>query len=293
MRPRFAGSREVLARALLAIRRRALSLFNELLDFLPTFLSDAFVEVRAITIARGFAALLSTLLADLLVELMTVSLLGRQAALAADLFVELRAVLMLDRLAAFLAGFPDRHTTAAAVLFRNHLFYHLCRLCRPRRAASSLHLLQRTLRPESLGPRLVGDEKTRLGGGSKQARRSEQALGVQQDGHRPGVRQPDGHLRPELAESDCDAALRQDRSGQFVKAAGQRFLGGGDKGWPAPTPGVSVQRELRDHERRAAGFEQRTVHQAVVVGENPQSRDLLAHRARVGFVVVAGDAEQH
>src|SRR5579883_987710 len=167
MRPRFAGSREVLARALLAIRRRALSLFNELLDFLPTFLSDAFVEVRAITIARGFAALLSTLLADLLVELMTVSLLGRQAALAADLFVELRAVLMLDRLAAFLAGFPDRHTTAAAVLFRNHLFYHLCRLCRPRRAASSLHLLQRTLRPESLGPRLVGDEKTRFGGGSR------------------------------------------------------------------------------------------------------------------------------
>ena len=52
--------------------RGALALFDELLDFLSTFLSDSFVEVWAVAIARGFAALLSTFLSDLLVELMAV-----------------------------------------------------------------------------------------------------------------------------------------------------------------------------------------------------------------------------
>jgi hypothetical protein len=53
-------------------RGGALAFFDELLDSLATFLSDSFVEVRAVAIARCFAALLSTFLSYLLVELMAV-----------------------------------------------------------------------------------------------------------------------------------------------------------------------------------------------------------------------------
>src|SRR5262249_35022679 len=101
-----------------------------------TFLSNALVEVRAIAVSRGFAAFLATLLANLLVELVTVGLFRCQAALAADLFVELSAVLLFDGLAAFLAGFSDRHSAAAPVRFLNHLVsFHLCLVCRLKRAA--------------------------------------------------------------------------------------------------------------------------------------------------------------
>src|ERR1700729_3216550 len=71
-RLRLTPSRARLTRALLAVGGCALSLFDELLDLLPTFLSDTFVEVGAITIPRGFAALFPTLFADMLVELVAV-----------------------------------------------------------------------------------------------------------------------------------------------------------------------------------------------------------------------------
>ena len=71
-----ATSERKLTRAFLALcflsSCGALAFLDKLLDFLATFLSDSFVEVRAVAIARGFAALLSTFLSDLLVELMAV-----------------------------------------------------------------------------------------------------------------------------------------------------------------------------------------------------------------------------
>jgi len=105
-RLRHSPSRAGLARLLFLCG--ALALFDELLDFLPTFLSDAFVEVRAIAITSGFATFLSTLLTDLLVEFVAVCLFGRQSALAPDLFVELGSVLMFDGLAAFLTRLAER-----------------------------------------------------------------------------------------------------------------------------------------------------------------------------------------
>jgi hypothetical protein len=65
-------SREELARALVAVGCGALSFLDKLLDFLATFLSNALVEVWAIAITCGFAALLSTLLTDLLVKFVAV-----------------------------------------------------------------------------------------------------------------------------------------------------------------------------------------------------------------------------
>lgn len=97
----------------------ALAFLNELLDSLPTFLSYAFVEIGSISVPSGFAAFLSTLLADLFIELVAVGVFGRQSTFATDLFVELGAVLVLYSLAAFLAGFTDGHSAAAPVLFRN------------------------------------------------------------------------------------------------------------------------------------------------------------------------------
>ncbi|HTU81440.1 MAG TPA: hypothetical protein VMF61_04875, partial [Candidatus Acidoferrales bacterium] len=67
----------------------ALSLFDELLDFLATFLSDFFVEVRSVAIASGFAAFLAALLSDLLVKLVAVSLFRGETAFSADLLVKL------------------------------------------------------------------------------------------------------------------------------------------------------------------------------------------------------------
>jgi hypothetical protein len=64
----------LLARALFAVARGALALFDELLDLLSTLLSDALVEVWPITVSRGFATLFATLFADLLVELVSVGL---------------------------------------------------------------------------------------------------------------------------------------------------------------------------------------------------------------------------
>ncbi|HKU81386.1 MAG TPA: hypothetical protein VJP76_04375, partial [Candidatus Tumulicola sp.] len=93
------------------------ALFDELFDFLATFLSDAFVEVRAVTVARRLAAFLSALFADLFVKLMTVGFFGGEAAFTADLFVKLRTILLLDGLTAFLAGFANRHAAGAFGLF--------------------------------------------------------------------------------------------------------------------------------------------------------------------------------
>src|SRR5579862_2891219 len=166
MRLRLVPSREdELARAL-SVRRGALSLFDELLDFLPTLLSYAFVEVRPIAVSRGFAAFLATLLANLLVKLVSVGLFRCQAALAADLFVELSAVLSFNGLAAFLAGFSDRHSAAAPVRFRNHLVRFTCFLYAARKGRQSLlHLLQRRWRVESLPPKFGQDEKRSARGG--------------------------------------------------------------------------------------------------------------------------------
>ena len=70
--PAVAGRRRVLAGLTLGFRSRSFAFFDELLDLLSTFLSNTFVEIRAVAIARRFAALLSTFLADLLVELVAV-----------------------------------------------------------------------------------------------------------------------------------------------------------------------------------------------------------------------------
>src|SRR5215469_10235174 len=74
--PRIEKTRKPLASALFAgCGSSALAFFDKLLDSLATFLSDAFVEVWTVAIARGFATFLSTLLTDLLVEFVTVCLL--------------------------------------------------------------------------------------------------------------------------------------------------------------------------------------------------------------------------
>jgi len=110
MKAASAVSASALARAaLLQIRGRdgPFTFLDELFDSLATFLSDAFVEVWAVAIARSFAALLSTFFPNLLVKSVTVSLFGGKAAFTADPFVELRTVLSLYGLAASLSGFAN------------------------------------------------------------------------------------------------------------------------------------------------------------------------------------------
>jgi len=104
------------ARALFLGRRGAFAFFNELLDFLTTFLPNSFIKVGAVPVPRCFAALFAALFTDLLVKLLAVGLFGGKSTFATDFFVKLRAVLMLDGFPAFLAGLANGHSAAARVL---------------------------------------------------------------------------------------------------------------------------------------------------------------------------------
>lgn len=120
MKAARAVSASALARAaLLQIRGRngTFAFLDELFDSLATFLSDAFVEIRAVAIARSFAAFLSTFFPNLLVKSVTVSLFGGESAFTADPFVELRTVLSLYGLAASLSGFANGQTVDAPGVF--------------------------------------------------------------------------------------------------------------------------------------------------------------------------------
>ncbi len=145
-----------LARALFRFRicgcGSAFAFFDKLFNFLATFLSDAFVEVGTVAIARGFATFLSTLLTDLLVEFVTVSLFRCKPTFPTNLLVELRAVLFLDGFAAFLAGFADRHTGRLFRGFwgRHYAFLSTFSHC-PGRTAIILHILERKFESNGWG----------------------------------------------------------------------------------------------------------------------------------------------
>src|SRR5579872_6136771 len=108
----------VLGGSFFALGRRAgrcssaLALFDEGLHLLAAFLTDLFVEGRAVTIASRLATFLSALLSDLLVKCMPMRGLSSLTALTADVLVELGPVLTFNGLAAFLAGFPNGHSAA-------------------------------------------------------------------------------------------------------------------------------------------------------------------------------------
>ena len=84
------------------------------------FLTDLFVEGRAVTVASRLAALLAALLSDLLVKSVPMRGLGGLTALTADILIELGPVLTFDGLAAFLAGFPNGHSAAGLLRWGRH-----------------------------------------------------------------------------------------------------------------------------------------------------------------------------
>ncbi|HEV2289685.1 MAG TPA: hypothetical protein VGR81_12095 [Candidatus Acidoferrales bacterium] len=71
---------------------------------------------------------------------------------------------------------------------------------------------------------------------------------------------------------------------------GRRCL---DEARAAAAACVTIERELRDSQQRAAHIEQRAVHFSYIVIENAQIHDFLGHRSGRGGVVVAAYGEQN
>ena len=81
------------------------------------------------------------------------------------------------------------------------------------------------------------------------------------------------------------AAIAQRRHKRVDERGGDSGRRGRSKAWSPAAPGVGVQCELRDHQRRAAYIQRRTTESHLVVGEYPQVGDLLGHLRRVGRAV--------
>src|SRR5579875_1955363 len=85
---------------------------DQLLDFLTTLVADLLIEIRTVLILDDLAAFL----ADRFVELRAVALARHLTALAAYLFVEPRSVPIPDRVPALLPCFSNRHIATGRLL---------------------------------------------------------------------------------------------------------------------------------------------------------------------------------
>ena len=117
-------------------------------------------------------------------------------------------------------------------------------------------------------------------------------LEVEDDRHRAVVDQLDLHLRAEDARLHADAfrAERLDEAlDERLRLRARRRVG---EARPVALSRVGEQRELAHDQRLAARVDERAVEAALVVGEDPQPRDLRrkAH-GRFGHVFVPGTDE--
>ena len=78
-----------------------------------------------------------------------------------------------------------------------------------------------------------------------------------------------------------------------IERFGQLGRRGGHETRPPPFAGIAQQRELADHEHRAAGVRQGQVHFSFGVVEDPQAHDLVGQLPRIVQRVVGGHAQQH
>ena len=58
-----------------------------------------------------------------------------------------------------------------------------------------------------------------------------------------------------------------------------------------PLPGVGVEGELADHQRRAVSVEERQIHLPGRVLEDPEAGDAVCERQRLGLGISPADAE--
>ena len=66
-----------------------------------------------------------------------------------------------------------------------------------------------------------------------------------------------------------------------------------DEARPPPFLRVAVERELGDHEQRAADIGEREVHLVLGVGEDPQPDDLVRHPPELLLRIVVGEPDEH
>ncbi len=109
----------------------------------------------------------------------------------------------------------------------------------------------------------------------------------------PSLTSPNRHVRGELAARHR-CALRRD----FVAEAGVQRVRKlrrrrADEARPIALAHVGAQGELADHEHAAAHVQDRAVHLAGVVLEDPQVRDLAGEEGGFALAVAVLDAEQH
>ena len=118
-------------------------------------------------------------------------------------------------------------------------------------------------------------------------------LAVEEQRDRAVVHQLDLHHRAEDAFGHARGPPRATRATNWrysaCAASGRRR---GHVAGTAAAAGVAVERELRDHQDRAADLERGEVHLARRVVEDPQVGDLVRQGVGVRGPVVAPDGEQ-
>jgi hypothetical protein len=97
------------------------------------------------------------------------------------------------------------------------------------------------------------------------------------------LKNPGGHGNPVPAKP---------RNKVFIERPCQVRLGRTDKRGPPAFPGISPQGELRHHECRSPCFEQRSVHETPVIGENPQVCHLFGEVVAVFFRIILSHSQK-
>ena len=115
---------------------------------------------------------------------------------------------------------------------------------------------------------------------------------IQQDGYWAVVHQFDFHGGLEAAGFAGQSQGADLIDEEFVELAGMAGRGGGVEGRTFAAADVAVERELRDCQNAGAGFERAAVHFPLVIFEDAEAGDFFGEVNRVGFGVVAGNAEE-
>src|SRR3989442_4570636 len=79
----------------------------------------------------------------------------------------------------------------------------------------------------------------------------------------------------------------------LVETRGFLWRRGLDEAGPALASRIAIERELRNNQRRAAGFQERPIHLALLVIEDAQVCDLLGEISGLLSRVAAGHAQEH
>src|SRR5262245_3859366 len=100
-------------------------------------------------------------------------------------------------------------------------------------------------------------------------------------------------MRLKATGGDLETRGSQPLGEILVKPLGVGGQRGFRKGRAVALAAVRVQSKLRNHEQRAGGVEDRTVHLALRIGEDAQIGDLVGQRGGARLVILLADAQEH